>query len=88
MIVTMSRAVRFRIALSFLIETLPSSHQVLHRTLGGASYTVHILPGDPANVTLLDRGLLQPGLRLIVLGSIDFTGGIALLQCLHCLVAP
>jgi hypothetical protein len=88
MTVTMSGAVRFRIALSFLIETLHSSHQVLHRTLGGASYTVYILSGDPANITLRDRGLLQPGPRLFVFSRIDLTGGIALLQCLQCLVAP
>ncbi len=88
MIVTIRKVVRIRTVLSFLIEILSSSRQALHRTLGGASYTVHILPGDPANVTLPDRGLLQPGSSLFVFGRVDLTGGIALPQRLQCLVAP
>lgn len=80
MIVTIPRVVRIRTVLPFLIEILSSSRQVFHRPLGGVNYTMHILPGDPAKMTLRDLRLLQPGLRLIVLGSIDLTFGIALLQ--------
>src|SRR5260370_35959308 len=38
--------------------------------------------------TLRDRGLLQPGARLLVLSRVDLTCGIALPQCLQRLVAP
>src|SRR6266700_6689309 len=84
MIATISRVVRLRIALSFLIEILSSSRQVLHLTLVGTSYTVHIPAEDPAK--LCDRGLLQPGSRLFVLGRVDLAFGVALPQCLQCLV--
>src|SRR5260370_16745178 len=38
--------------------------------------------------TLRDRGLLQPGARLLVLSRVDLTCGITLPQCLQRLVAP
>src|SRR6266699_3036422 len=78
-IATISSPVLLRIALSFLIITHSSSCQVLHLTLVGVSYTVHIPADDPASMTLCDRGLLQSGSRLLVLGRVDLAFGVALL---------
>src|SRR6266487_4627981 len=86
MIATISSPVLLRIALSFLIETSSSSCQMLHLTRVGTSYTVHIPADDPASMMLRDRSLLQSGSRLLVFGCVDLAFGVALLQCLQCLV--
>src|SRR6266702_7933157 len=84
---TISSPVRLRIALSFLIEILSSSCQLLHLTLVNTSYTVHIPPDDTAaSITLRDRDLLQSSSRLLVLSRVDLTCGVALLQRLQRLV--
>src|SRR6266487_5258213 len=87
MIATISSPVLLRIAFSFLIDTHSSSYQVFHLTLVGTSYTVHIPADDPAaSLTLRDRDLLQSSSRLLVLSRVDLALGVALLQCLQCLV--